>query len=172
MDLRQTLNLPDPAFTIPMKADLPRLEPTIQAKWDEDQIYHAIQASRKDAESFVLHDGPPYTNSPIHIGTAMNKILKDFVVKSHTMMGFRAPYVPGFDNHGLPIEQALRNSRTRRSHHQSLNFDAHAENMRPSTSTYRRRSSSGSGSLDFGSVLTPRWTFNSRRRSFACSSEW
>jgi len=107
MDLRQTLNLPDPAFTIPMKADLPRLEPTIQAKWDEDQIYHAIQASRKDAESFVLHDGPPYTNSPIHIGTAMNKILKDFVVKSHTMMGFRAPYVPGFDNHGLPIEQAV-----------------------------------------------------------------
>jgi len=90
-----------------MKADLPRLEPTIQAKWDEDQIYHAIQASRKDAESFVLHDGPPYTNSPIHIGTAMNKILKDFVVKSHTMMGFRAPYVPGFDNHGLPIEQAV-----------------------------------------------------------------
>lgn len=107
MDLRKTLNLPDPAFTIPMKADLPRLEPTIQAKWEEDQIYHTIQSSRKDAPSFVLHDGPPYTNSPIHIGTAMNKILKDFVVKSRTMMGFRVPYVPGYDNHGLPIEQAV-----------------------------------------------------------------
>ncbi len=107
MDLRKTLNLPDPAFTIPMKADLPRLEPTIQAKWDSEQIYHVIQESRKDAASFVLHDGPPYTNSPIHIGTAMNKILKDFVVKSRTMMGMRVPYVPGYDNHGLPIEQAV-----------------------------------------------------------------
>lgn len=107
MDLRSTLNLPDPSFTIPMKADLPKLEPSIQARWDAEGIYHRIQESRKDAPSFVLHDGPPYTNSPIHIGTAMNKILKDFVVKSRTMMGFRAPYVPGFDNHGLPIEQTV-----------------------------------------------------------------
>ena len=107
MDLRNTLNLPDPAFTIPMKADLPKLEPTILAIWEQEQIYHVIQESRKGAPTFVLHDGPPYTNSPIHIGTALNKILKDFVVKSRTMMGFRAPYVPGFDNHGLPIEQAV-----------------------------------------------------------------
>ncbi|MBN9502543.1 MAG: isoleucine--tRNA ligase [Armatimonadetes bacterium 55-13] len=107
MDFRQTLNLPDPDFTIPMKAGLPSLEPQIQSIWDSEQIYHKIQASRKDAPSFVLHDGPPYTNSPIHIGTALNKILKDFVVKSRTMMGFRAPYVPGFDNHGLPIEQTV-----------------------------------------------------------------
>ncbi len=107
MDLRSTLNLPDQNFTIPMKADLPTLEPTIQAKWNEDSIYHVIQEARKGAPSFVLHDGPPYTNSPIHIGTALNKILKDFVVKSRTMMGFRAPYVPGFDNHGLPIEQTV-----------------------------------------------------------------
>jgi isoleucyl-tRNA synthetase len=107
MDLRSTLNLPDPNFTIPMKADLPKLEPAIAARWDAEGIYHRIQEIRKDAPSFVLHDGPPYTNSPIHIGTALNKILKDFVVKSRTMMGFRAPYVPGFDNHGLPIEQAV-----------------------------------------------------------------
>ncbi|MGC8016062.1 class I tRNA ligase family protein, partial [Salmonella enterica] len=79
-----TLNLPDPASTIPMKADLPQLEPAIQAQWEEAQIYHEIQKARKDAPLFVLHDGPPYTNSPIHIGTAMNKILKDFVVKSRT----------------------------------------------------------------------------------------
>lgn len=107
MDLRTTLNLPDPAFTIPMKADLPKLEPAIQAMWDEGKIYHAIQKAREGAPTFVLHDGPPYTNSPVHIGTALNKILKDFVLKSRTMMGFRAPYVPGFDNHGLPIEQAV-----------------------------------------------------------------
>jgi isoleucyl-tRNA synthetase len=108
MDLRSTLNLPDADFTIPMKAGLPELEPKLLAQWENQAIYHEIQASRKDAPLFVLHDGPPYTNSPVHIGTAMNKILKDFVVKSHTMMGFRSPYVPGFDNHGLPIEQAVQ----------------------------------------------------------------
>ena len=106
-DLRSTLNLPDPNFTIPMKADLPNLEPRIQARWDEIGIYHVIQKARKGAPVFVYHDGPPYTNSPIHIGTAMNKILKDFAVKSRTMLGYRVPFVPGYDNHGLPIEQAV-----------------------------------------------------------------
>jgi isoleucyl-tRNA synthetase len=90
-----------------MKADLPHLEPTIQARWEEIGIYHEILKARKDAPTFVLHDGPPYTNEPIHIGTAMNKILKDIVVKSRTIMGYRAPYVPGYDNHGLPIEQTV-----------------------------------------------------------------
>jgi isoleucyl-tRNA synthetase len=107
MNLKDTLNLPNAEFSIPMKADLTTREPVIQAKWDEMGIYELIQQDREDAPSFVLHDGPPYTNSPIHIGTGLNKILKDFVVKSRTMMGFRAPYVPGFDNHGLPIEQAV-----------------------------------------------------------------
>lgn len=107
MNLKDTLNLPDAEFTIPMKADLATREPGIQKIWDEEGIYHQILASRKGAPSFVLHDGPPYTNGPIHIGTGFNKILKDFVVKSHSLMGFRAPYVPGFDNHGLPIEQAV-----------------------------------------------------------------
>ena len=90
-----------------MKADLTHLEPTIQARWEEIGIYHEIQKARENAPTFVLHDGPPYTNDPIHIGTAMNKILKDFVLKSRTMMGYRAPYVPGYDNHGLPIEQTV-----------------------------------------------------------------
>jgi isoleucyl-tRNA synthetase len=108
MEFRATLNLPDPDFTIPMKADLPRTEPQIQAAWDRARLYHRILETRKDAPTFVLHDGPAYTNSPIHIGTALNKILKDFVVKSHSMLGFQAPYVPGFDNHGLPIEQAVQ----------------------------------------------------------------
>lgn len=107
MDLRSTLNLPSPEFSIPMKADLGIREPVIQQKWAEMGIYECIQEQRKDAPVFVLHDGPPYTNSPIHIGTAMNKILKDFVVKTRSMMGYRAPYVPGYDNHGLPIEQTV-----------------------------------------------------------------
>lgn len=107
MDLRQTLNLPDAEFTIPMKADLPKREPELQAHWDEIAIYHKIQEARKDADVFVLHDGPAYTNGPIHLGHLVNKTLKDFVIKSQTMMGKRAPYVPGFDNHGLPIEQAV-----------------------------------------------------------------
>lgn len=107
MDFKSTLHLPDAEATIPMKANLPTLEPSIQAIWDDEAIYHKLQEARKDAPSYVLHDGPPYTNSPIHIGTAMNKILKDFVLKSRQMMGFRTPYVPGFDNHGLPIEQAV-----------------------------------------------------------------
>ncbi len=76
MDLKESLNLPDAAFTIPMKADLPKVEPEIQKSWNEAQIYHLIQAARKDAPTFVLHDGPAYTNSPIHLGTALNKSLK------------------------------------------------------------------------------------------------
>ncbi|MBL8060159.1 MAG: isoleucine--tRNA ligase [Chthonomonas sp.] len=107
MDLKATLNLPDPNFTIPMKADLAIREPEILAEWKASQIYHQLQKERKDAPAFVLHDGPPYTNSAIHLGTAMNKILKDFVLKSRLMMGYRVPYVPGYDNHGLPIEQAV-----------------------------------------------------------------
>lgn len=107
MNLKETLNLPDADFTIPMKAGLPQMEPSIQKIWDDMDVYRAIQKDRADAPTFVFHDGPPYTNGPIHIGTALNKILKDFVVKSQTLLGRRAPYVPGFDNHGLPIEQAV-----------------------------------------------------------------
>jgi isoleucyl-tRNA synthetase len=107
MDFKATLHLPDAEATIPMKANLPSLEPAIQEIWDSEKIYHVIRQSRETAPVYVYHDGPPYTNSPIHLGTAMNKILKDFVVKSRTMMGYRVPYVPGFDNHGLPIEQAV-----------------------------------------------------------------
>ncbi|MCW5945743.1 MAG: isoleucine--tRNA ligase [Fimbriimonadales bacterium] len=108
MDLRSTLNLPDPDFTIPMKADLARREPEMQAHWNKIGIDDLIQSARRSKPKFILHDGPPYTNSPIHIGTALNKSLKDFVVKYKTMRGFHAPYVPGYDNHGLPIEMAVQ----------------------------------------------------------------
>lgn len=107
MDLKESLNLPDPNFTIPMKADLAVREPEQQVVWDEMDIYGQIQKVRQSDPAYVLHDGPPYTNNPIHIGTAFNKILKDFVLKSRLVMGYRVPYVPGYDNHGLPIEQAV-----------------------------------------------------------------
>src|SRR6266480_2831900 len=99
---KETLNLPRTEF--PMKANLATREPELLKKWDEARLYQQIQQSRKDRELFVLHDGPPFANGDVHMGTALNKILKDFVVKSQTMLGKRAPYVPGWDCHGLPIE--------------------------------------------------------------------
>jgi isoleucyl-tRNA synthetase len=102
LDLKATINLP--AKTLPMKANLVQSEPARLAHWKEIQLYQQILQSRQDRPLFVLHDGPPYANGNIHIGHAMNKVLKDFIVKSRTMMGYCAPYVPGWDCHGLPIE--------------------------------------------------------------------
>ncbi len=99
---KETLNLPRTDF--PMKANLATREPAILKSWQETRLYEQIQKSRRDAKLFVLHDGPPFANGDVHMGTALNKILKDIVVKSQTMLGKRAPYVPGWDCHGLPIE--------------------------------------------------------------------
>jgi isoleucyl-tRNA synthetase len=99
---KDTLNLPRTDF--PMKANLAQREPELLKKWEETRVYQQIQKTRANAELFVLHDGPPFANGDVHMGTALNKILKDFVVKSQTMLGKRAPYVPGWDCHGLPIE--------------------------------------------------------------------
>src|SRR5262249_14601379 len=87
-----------------MKGDLAAREPEMLRTWEETRLYQQIQKSREGRELFVLHDGPPFANGDVHMGTALNKILKDFVVKSQTMLGKRAPYVPGWDCHGLPIE--------------------------------------------------------------------
>src|ERR671926_1811423 len=102
VDLKQTINLPKTSF--PMKANLPQNEPKMLARWEKEELYRRIRASRQGRPTFILHDGPPYANGPIHLGTAFNKILKDFIVKSKTMAGFDSPYVPGWDCHGLPIE--------------------------------------------------------------------
>src|SRR6476619_2289953 len=99
---KDTLNLPRTDF--PMKANLQTAEPQALARWQEMRLYEQIRERRAGRQKFVLHDGPPYANGRIHLGTAMNKILKDLVVKSRTMMGFDAPYVLGYDCHGLPIE--------------------------------------------------------------------
>jgi isoleucyl-tRNA synthetase len=102
---KETVNLPDTQF--PMRGDLAAREPEILAKWNEMGLYARIQEARKDAKLWILHDGPPYSNGHIHYGHILNKILKDIVVKSRTMAGFRTPYVPGWDTHGLPIELAV-----------------------------------------------------------------
>src|SRR6476659_4956626 len=99
---KDTVNLPRTDF--PMKANLPASEPDALARWAAMDVYGKIREHRRGAPKFVLHDGPPYTSGNIHIGTALNKIIKDFVVKSRSMEGFDAPFVVGFDCHGLPIE--------------------------------------------------------------------
>jgi isoleucyl-tRNA synthetase len=101
-DYKHTLNLPKTGF--PMKANLAQREPEMLNRWEADDVYGQVRAARAGAERFVLHDGPPYANGEIHIGHAVNKVLKDIIVKARTLDGLDAPYVPGWDCHGLPIE--------------------------------------------------------------------
>src|SRR6056297_39513 len=104
-DYKHTLNLPETDF--PMRGMLPKKEPARVAQWKAMDLYHRLREERRGRELFVLHDGPPYANGSIHIGHAVNKILKDIIVKSKTLSGFDAPYVPGWDCHGLPIEHKV-----------------------------------------------------------------
>ncbi|MGG1398313.1 isoleucine--tRNA ligase [Bacillus salipaludis] len=112
MDYKDTLLMPKTEF--PMRGNLPQREPDIQAKWEEIDIYAKVQERTKGRPMFILHDGPPYANGDIHMGHALNKILKDFIVRYKSSSGFQAPYVPGWDTHGLPIEQALTNKGVKR----------------------------------------------------------
>ena len=102
MSYKETVFLPRTDF--PMRGGLPKKEPEILARWKEMDIYRRLREARADAELFVLHDGPPYANGQLHIGHALNKILKDVVNRSQSMLGKNANYVPGWDCHGLPIE--------------------------------------------------------------------
>ena len=102
---KQTMNLPQTDF--PMRGSLPQNEPKRLEKWQEMDLYARVLEKNKDGEPFVLHDGPPYANGPIHIGHAFNKILKDIIVKDRAQRGYYAPYVPGWDCHGLPIENKV-----------------------------------------------------------------
>lgn len=105
MEYKDTLLMPKTEF--PMRGNLPNREPQIQEKWEEMTIYQKVQERTKDRPMFILHDGPPYANGDIHMGHALNKVLKDFIVRYKSMSGYNAPYVPGWDTHGLPIETAL-----------------------------------------------------------------
>lgn len=104
-DYRATLNLPDTPF--PMRGDLPKREPAWAEQWASEGVYQQLRLARTGAPLFVLHDGPPYANGKLHIGHALNKVLKDMIVKSRQLAGFDAQYIPGWDCHGLPIENAI-----------------------------------------------------------------
>ncbi|MCL6575497.1 isoleucine--tRNA ligase [Kyrpidia sp.] len=114
MDYSHTLHLPKTDF--PMKGNLPKREPEIQRRWEEIGLYRRSVEMRRGRPKFILHDGPPYANGNIHVGHALNKILKDMIVKFKTMDGFEAPYVPGWDTHGLPIEHAIIKSKNLNRH--------------------------------------------------------
>ena len=109
MDYKNTIITPQTDF--PMKAGLPAREPGMLKGWQDMDLYNAMLEKNKDLPPFVLHDGPPFSNGYIHMGHALNKTLKDFIVRSHAMMGYYTPYVPGWDNHGLPIERAIETSK-------------------------------------------------------------
>ena len=106
MDYKETLHMPKTAFE--MRGNLTKKEPGFQKRWQDEKLYEKMLERRKGAESFVLHDGPPYANGDIHLGHALNKVLKDVIVKSHFMEGYNTPYIPGWDTHGLPIENAIQ----------------------------------------------------------------
>jgi isoleucyl-tRNA synthetase len=99
---KETLNLPTTEF--PMKGNLPAKEPLIQKKWEDEDLYRQLLDLNKNSKKFILHDGPPYANGDIHIGHAVNKILKDIILRSKILSGFYTPFIPGWDCHGLPIE--------------------------------------------------------------------
>ena len=101
-DYKHTLNLPE--TECPMRGNLAQREPQMLKQWNEQGLYEKIRAAKAGKKPFILHDGPPYANGVIHIGHAVNKILKDIIIKSKTLAGFDSPYVPGWDCHGLPIE--------------------------------------------------------------------
>ena len=105
MELKDTLNLPQTQY--PMRGDLVKREPQRLAHWDDLGLYQKMQERNASAASFILHDGPPFTNGDVHIGTALNKILKDTILHFKNAQGFRTPYVPGWDCHGLPIEHQV-----------------------------------------------------------------
>lgn len=105
-DYNSTLNLPKTDF--PMRAGLPKSEPVTLKAWEDNKVYEKLMEVNEGKPLFVLHDGPPYANGDIHLGHALNKILKDFIVRYKNMAGFKAPYVPGWDTHGLPTELKAR----------------------------------------------------------------
>ncbi len=162
-DYSETLFLPQTEF--PMRAGLPQREPELLKRWEKLGLYGKMRAAAKGREKFVLHDGPPYANGNIHIGTALNKILKDVVTRSQQMLGFDSNYVPGWDCHGLPIEWKIEeeNYRSKGKPKPDLKDSAAMIAFRQECRAYARigstcsaRSSSGSASRATGRIPTRR----------------
>ncbi len=170
-DYRATVFLPKTEF--PMRANLPAREPEILERWERLDIYRRLREAAKGREKFILHDGPPYANGHLHMGTALNKILKDVVNRSQQMLGKDAAYVPGWDCHGLPIEWQIeqryrRPARTRTRCRRPSSGASVASS--PSTgSTSSARSSSAWAWSATGSIPTPPWRIRPRPGSSASS---
>ena len=167
-DYKNTLNLPNTAF--PMKGNLPQREPEILQRWEDMDLYGRLRDACRGRPRFVLHDGPPYANGDIHIGHAVNKVLKDIIVKSKTLSGFDAPYIPGWDCHGLPIELNVE----KKSANPALKSmpplsDAPAASTPASRWTGSVGISSAWGWSGTGNVPTSPWTTASRPTS---SGRW
>jgi len=137
MDYKNTLNLPDTPF--PMRGNLPAREPNWVEQWCKEDLYKAIRQSKAGKPKFVLHDGPPYANGDIHIGHAVNKILKDIIVKCRCLAGYDARYVPGWDCHGMPIEIQIEKPSARES--QLWKFRKKAARTPPSKLNARKKTS-------------------------------
>ena len=163
-DWSATLFLPKTDFA--MKAGLPQLEPRLLERWARIDLYHRLREAAKGKPKFILHDGPPYANGNIHIGTALNKILKDMVTRSQQMLGFDSNYVPGWDCHGLPIEWKIEEQyRAKGLDKDKVPVNEFRKECRelPSTgSACSARSSSGSAWWATGSTTTRPWP--TRRR--------
>ena len=161
-DYKHTINLPETGF--PMKADLAQREPKMLAAWEQNDLYGKLRAIARGRPRFVLHDGPPYANGALHLGHAVNKVLKDIVVKSHTLDGYDSPYVPGWDCHGLPIEHAGgKEARPRGRQDQRQGLPRRLPQVsRTSRSSFSAASSSVSACWATGTVRTSRWTRVSR----------
>ena len=170
MDYKETLNLPQTDF--PMRAKLPQREPELLKWWDEIKIYDRVCRHRAGAPKFILHDGPPYANGYIHVGTALNKVLKDMIIKYKTMRGYDSPYVPGWDTHGLPIEhQIIKQRGSIAKRFRKLNSGACAVNM-PCTMLISSGSNlNGSACAVIGKIRTDLGTRSRRSRS-KYSARW
>ena len=173
-DYSETLFLPKTDF--PMRAGLPQKEPQILAHWQKIDLYDRLRVAGRGREKFVLHDGPPYANGNIHIGHALNKILKDVVTRSQQMLGFDSNYVPGWDCHGLPIEWKIEeeNYRAKGKAKPDLadpprwwNSARNAAPSRSIGSACSAMSLFASASSATGPIRTPRWIFSPKRRSRA-----
>ena len=173
-DYSETLFLPQTDF--PMRAGLPQREPEILKAWEKADIYGAMRKAGKGRPKFILHDGPPDANGPIHIGTALNKILKDMVTRSQQMLGYDSNYVPGWDCHGLPIEWKIEEENYRSKNKKKPDLTdpaamiAFRQDAAPTPSigsTCSARNSSGSASRATGRILIRPWLRSPRRRSRA-----
>ena len=151
-DYNKTINLPKTDF--PMRAKLAQREPGMLEEMNRKDLYRKVMERNKDKTPFILHDGPPYANGDIHIGTAMNKILKDLIIRYKNMTGHYAPYVPGWDTHGMPIETAIQKKGVKRNTMSCQNSGTSAGTLPWISSTVSGNSSAAWGALAIGSIPT------------------